>query len=104
MRYVLSLAAIGALALASSVTAGASPVTTVGTSEAGQTAIQFVAKVDQTGPRFDFYGYVTYMRGLPGNALFAKQGVDQSEATARITFSDRRRSRSARSWATTSTR
>jgi len=87
MRYVLSVALAGALALTPSVAAGASPATTVGTGDAGQTAIEFVAKVDQTGPRFDFYGYATYVRGLPESALFAKQGIDQSEATARITFS-----------------
>jgi len=81
-------AAAATLALAGP--AVAAPVS-VGTGRPGQTALEFVGKVDQQGADFTYYGYLSYVRGLGDAELFTAPGIDQSASTARFTFLARTR-------------
>jgi hypothetical protein len=85
IRTLCTMLAAGAVALVLASPLAAAP-TAVAVGKAGQTAYEFVGRVDQNGPSFTFYGYVTYVRGLADDQIFTQPGVDQSEATARITF------------------
>jgi hypothetical protein len=53
---------------------------------AGRSAFEFVARIDQQGTAFRFYGYLTSIRGLADTALFTDP-ANRGEATARLTFS-----------------
>lgn len=69
---------------------GGSPVKAapqeVGTAPGGQTALEYVGKVDQDDRAFVAYGYLTYINGVPENLLFTDPN-NHSEATARFTYS-----------------
>jgi hypothetical protein len=80
---VLALAAL--LAVIAPAAAAAAKGVAVGAP--GQTAFEFVGKADQSGPSWPIYGYLTYVRGLDDAQIFSVPGVDQSEATAKLTFS-----------------
>jgi hypothetical protein len=65
--------------------AGPSALAAVGVGKLGDTSYEFAGKVDQAGPSFTVYGYLTFVRGLTDPQLFTVPGIDQSEATARFT-------------------
>jgi hypothetical protein len=51
----------------------------------GQTAFEFIGQLDQVGPSFSFYGYLTYVKGIPSSQLFSNPAAP-GEATALFTF------------------
>ena len=55
--------------------------------ESGSNALEFIGRVDQTGPSFNGYGYVTHVDGIDDSELFTGSPISASEKTARITFS-----------------
>src|SRR3954451_17664522 len=57
----------------------------VGSPQLGKIAYEFVGRIDQDGPNFVSYGYLTHVDGLPESVLFADP-VNHSETTARITY------------------
>jgi hypothetical protein len=88
MRRALAFALL-VLALIAPATAGAATAPRpLGLAPTGQSALEFVARIEQRGPVFEFVGYVTYARGLGGAALFTDPAAP-GEATARLKFSGR---------------
>jgi hypothetical protein len=90
MLRLLKLAVLAAVALVAPVTVGAQPGDSardavVGVAPFGQNAIEFIGQIDQVGPSFTGYGYLTHVAGLPDAALFASPTV-RDESTARLTF------------------
>jgi hypothetical protein len=84
---LITLMRLGAPATASKVDAvQATSAKEVGDAPLGRTAFEFTGRIDQDGPTFRIYGYVTYLYDLPPGLLFT-QPVTHSEATARITLS-----------------
>jgi hypothetical protein len=57
---------------------------TVGVSQRGSSAIEYIGMIEQVGPSFQATGYLTNVEGLQPSALF--DGLP-SESTARFTFS-----------------
>jgi hypothetical protein len=57
----------------------------IGVAPVGQNSMEFVGIVDQNGPQFTYYGYVTYLAGITSTLLF-RDPISHTEATARITF------------------
>jgi hypothetical protein len=55
----------------------------VGVGLANQNALEFIGRINQDGPDFVGYGYLTYVRGLSNAQLFTGT---PSETTARFTF------------------
>jgi hypothetical protein len=53
---------------------------------ADSNAIEFVGRIDQEGPRFTGYGYLTHAEGAEDRALFDSPLLDASERSARLTF------------------
>jgi hypothetical protein len=67
-------------------TLAASP-TTVGVPPVGENALEVVGRIDQTALTFNSYGYVTYIAGLPAEAMFSDPNpLNHNEATAHFTF------------------
>jgi hypothetical protein len=52
---------------------------------AGRNAIEFIGRINQEGPDFTGFGYLTYIRDLDDEHLFTNAGPP-SEETARFTF------------------
>lgn len=88
-RKLIALSVVFALLVlvltAPSAPAGTS-AKTVAVGAPGETAFELMTKVDQTDQNFTIYGYLTHVRGLVDSRLFTNAGIDQSEATSRITF------------------
>jgi hypothetical protein len=78
----LSLFALVVFGGAARGAAAASPP--VGLPHAGQTAYEFVGRIDQDGDNFSSYGYLTYINGLDPAQLFS--GPTHSEANAHFTY------------------
>lgn len=57
----------------------------VGVGLADQNALEFIGRINQEGPSFTGYGYLTYVRDLNNTQLFTNP-ANPSEATARFTF------------------
>lgn len=57
----------------------------VGNAPDGENALEFIGKIDQVGPAFTGYGYMSYISGIPDDQLFSDP-ANRSEATARFTF------------------
>ena len=53
---------------------------------AGSNAIEFIGRLDQEGPSFTGYGYVTHLEGVKDRSLFRSAPLAASEKTARLTF------------------
>lgn len=58
----------------------------IGIAPAGRNSMEFVGIVDQNGPQFSYYGYLTYIAGITQTLLF-RDPISHTEATARFTFS-----------------
>jgi hypothetical protein len=66
----------------------------LGTAPAPENGIELVGRIDQEGPSFEGYGYVTHLSGAEDASLFAGSAeggeppaVEGSEDAARLTFS-----------------
>ncbi len=60
----------------------------VGLGRDGETAMEFIGRVDQNGENFTFIGYLTRVKGLDEVSLFADgDPAARTEKTARFTFS-----------------
>jgi hypothetical protein len=57
----------------------------IGVAPLGQNSMEFVGIVDQNGPQFTYYGYVTYIAGITNTLLF-RHPISHTEETARFTF------------------
>jgi hypothetical protein len=57
----------------------------VGVSTAGQNAFEFIGRINQNGPNFTGFGYLTYIRDL-SNADISTNPTVLSEDTARFTY------------------
>src|SRR3712207_1235010 len=57
----------------------------------GANAFEFVGRIDQDGPTFTGYGYVTHVDGVEDRRLFGSAPLAASERTARLTFRFRTR-------------
>ncbi|MCC6616875.1 MAG: hypothetical protein IT320_25610 [Anaerolineae bacterium] len=57
----------------------------MGNAPDGENALEFIGKIDQVGPAFTGYGYMSYISGVPDDQLFSDP-ANRSEATARFTF------------------
>ena len=58
----------------------------VGVPPNGENALELIGKIDQNGPAFNGYGYLTYISGIPDDQMFSDP-TNHSEATAHFTFS-----------------
>ncbi len=89
-QFSLKIVVLGAFIMAalvpanSQLTFAASPQV-VGAAPATQNSIELVGKIDQTALAFNGYGYLTYISGVPAEAMFTDP-VNHSEATAHFTF------------------
>jgi len=83
--FVTSRAALAALLVALVPVAGAaqSPAV-VGESHGGDSGLEYIGVIEQTGPQFAAIGYLTHVKGLLPTQLFTGAA---SEATAKFTFS-----------------
>src|SRR5437867_3408451 len=57
----------------------------VGVPSSGQNAIEFIGRIDQDGPNFTGYGFLTYVFDVPDSLLFTDSS-SHTAATARITY------------------
>jgi len=88
-RRVLFMAARAALAallvaLVPAAVATQSP-SVLGSSRGGDSALEYIGIIQQSGPQFAAVGYLTHLKGLLPSQLFT--GPVVSEATAKFTFS-----------------
>jgi hypothetical protein len=67
---------------------GSSEHAGLGLPGAGQTGFTFMGRIDQNGPSFSFYGYLTSLDGLDDAQLFAAgtSPAERNEASALFTF------------------
>jgi hypothetical protein len=91
-QMVKILALFGMIAIAfvlmiSGVQAQDSP-TEIGVAHDGQSAIEFIGRIDQSVFDLTSYGYITYLGGLSGDLLFAEgtPAMFRDETAARFTF------------------
>lgn len=66
-----------------SAAAAAQTPTVLGLSRGGDSAVEYIGIIRQTGPQFGAIGYLTHVKGLQPNQLFIGP---VSEATAKFTF------------------
>jgi hypothetical protein len=66
-------------------TASSPPGIELGVPLAGQNAVEFVGRADQTGPNFVGFGYLTRIYGLTQTLVFTSPIIN-SEATAHFTY------------------
>jgi hypothetical protein len=81
-----TVAAPDARAATATPTARAGETTEIGLVGQGETSFEVVAKIDQKGVAFTFYGYLTRIAGLDDALLFAKDvPLGRTETAARFT-------------------
>ena len=80
------LLAVAALLVSAQLAPAAAP--DVGLARDGRPALEFVGRVQQVGPAFTTFGYVTHVAGLEDAAIFSNPSpTARNEQTARLTFS-----------------
>jgi hypothetical protein len=85
VRFVAARWALAALLVALIPgAAAAQPPTVLGMSRGGDSALEYIGIIQQTGPQFAAIGYLTHVKGLLPSQLFIGPA---SEATAKFTFS-----------------
>ena len=62
----------------------------IGDARALRNALEFVGRINQSGPMFEAFGYLTHISGLPAASLFSHP-APRDETTARFTFYARTR-------------
>jgi hypothetical protein len=84
---------VALLALVTTLFAGSSlfaqeSTTEIGVAPPGQDALELIGQIDQVAFGLKAYGYVTYVNGLPPEALFSEDTIAmmRSEEGARLTF------------------
>ncbi|HML23236.1 MAG TPA: hypothetical protein PKD09_16395 [Aggregatilinea sp.] len=84
----LLLGIVAAVALVSGGAYAQGAPTEIGTGPDGQNAIEFIGKIDQSVFDLTSYGYITYLRDMPGDLLFTEDtlAMMRSEAGAHFTF------------------
>jgi len=89
IRKLMLAALLVALLLISTFPAAeAQTATEIGVAPAGQTGLELIGQIDQTGFTVTAYGYVTWANGLVSDLLFTEGTVplNRSEGAARLTF------------------